>query len=156
SDVRLLQAATSSPALAGAALDALGALGDPSGVPAILEAMARLDTAEPALAAFTRIVGPVDARMPRQPPNVAADGDDDFHDLPPPPDPERARTVWEQRRGAMPPRTRWQAGIDVTTIDLDTALRTLSLRDRRDHWLRQRTLEPRTTPDLELERRVRD
>lgn len=151
-DRPLLEAALRrDPTVAVAGIEGLGSLGDPAGVPALLEAMTVPVLASAAADAFVRTVGPVDLRPHAGTGGAAQSEDDDV----PLPDPERARAAWASRRAGMAPGGRWQAGIDVQRLGLEEALARLPLRHGREHWLRLRARAPQATSDMELERLVR-
>ena len=156
-DIPALKTALGDPSLAPAALAAFGSLGNVAAMPLILQAMANPTLAVPAGEAFVQLVGEHDlrvARAPMPPPALDDPAGDVMDDLPPP-DADRARALWEQMQSRFAPGGRWQAGLDVGGMDMGTALGALSLRSRRDVYLAARARDPKGTPDVELERRVR-
>jgi hypothetical protein len=153
-DLPGLRGALAEPALARAALAGLGALGNVAGVPLLLDAMATPALARAAGAAFARITGIEDLAAPGPVSAPTAEIEADDVAEAPAPDPARARAAWERLRGRLRAEGRWQAGVEVTTLELARALRELRLATRRDVYLALRARDPAGTPDLELERRV--
>jgi hypothetical protein len=117
--------------------------------------MATPALARAAGAAFARITGVEELAAPGPAPAPTAESEaDDVVAEAPAPDPSRARAAWERLRGRLRAEGRWQAGVEVTTLELARALRELRLATRRDVYLARRACDPAGTPDVELERRV--
>jgi uncharacterized protein (TIGR02270 family) len=136
------------------ALEALGALGDPAGVPAILEALADPALHHAAAAAFLRITGAEkvssDARI--EPPDDMSSEDAEFWDDHMEVEPSLGRSWWASNLANFPGAGRWQQGLEVSSEPLGALFSELTLQSRRDVYLRTRWRDPANTPDLELER----
>jgi uncharacterized protein (TIGR02270 family) len=111
-DLAILSRALDDGTLATAALRGLGALGIPSSVPLIIEAMRASERAEFALAAFHRVTGRDDVRSKSTTPHLAAEDSiaAEFEDDLPPPDAERAAALWDALRAHLPRDRRVQSG----------------------------------------------
>jgi uncharacterized protein (TIGR02270 family) len=151
-----LEAALRQPATAGAALRGLGALGRAGRVPLLLEAMSDPALAPAAGAAFLRIVGPGEilADAPPAPDPGMSEDEADLRDETPPPDPEKARRLWESRSGRFAPDRRWQGGQDVTEAFGRPVFDALSLEARCDLYFRARSMAGARAADLEIEARA--
>jgi uncharacterized protein (TIGR02270 family) len=153
-DIGTLKAALMRAESANAALAGMGSLGSPAAVPLILDAMEVPELASAAADAFTHVTGVHDITLTRAPAvSPTEDAEDEIDDLPSP-DPQRARAVWDGLKARFASSPRWEAGRDVSSMDLGTALATLPLRCRREHFLRLSAREPEATRNIELERRV--
>jgi hypothetical protein len=147
-DLAIIRRTVREPAVAHAAVDALGALGDAHGVPLLLEAMASAELVEHAAAAFVRITGISDLRPPKP---VRAPRPDEEDDEDPSVDPGLASSGWERVKGSFTPGRRWQQGKDVESMGLAAAMATLSLQTGRDLYLAARANRDRTVSGVEPE-----
>lgn len=145
------------PAVATAALAALGALGRTRAVPLLMAAMRDEAVSAAAGRAFVRITGGPDPRADRPlPPPPGVDEDEaDFLEPEFPADPDKAAAWWDEARSRFDDRDGWyQNGIAVDPDEPLRALDELTLESRRDVWLGARAYAPEETPDLELEARA--
>ena len=149
SDLPLLMAGSGQPNVSNASVSALGALGNVTAIPFLLELITDDNVGPAAAAAYKRITGAtsVDGEKPFPPPPVA-DGEDEREELPP--DPEKFRKDWQRREHAMTPDFRWQSGIAIPPGVLPAQFDGLPLDSRRDVYLRLRSTVS-TTRDVELE-----
>ncbi|MEM9378334.1 MAG: hypothetical protein AAGB93_00195 [Planctomycetota bacterium] len=138
------------PEVAADAVAALGALGSVEHVPLLLDLMEHDDLGPDAVEAYRRITGADDVEghlpVPREPVGEEEDERDVL-----PPDPEKARADWERREGALTPNACWQEGLRIDAGELPPAFDSLSLRARRDVFLRARSSNAAGVDDLELE-----
>jgi uncharacterized protein (TIGR02270 family) len=149
-DLGLLEALLDHPGMAPFAVAALGAMGRVEGIPILLGLMEDEALAVPATSAYKRITGAgdVEGEAPFPPPEVP-EGEDEPEDLPP--DSEKARADWENRKGSMGPEVPWQMGIAVPPEQFPQDRDTLTLEARKDLYLRLRARGGSAVPDLELE-----
>lgn len=149
-DVGTLRSALGETTVAGAAIEGLGALGEPSSIPLLIEAMSKEDLAEHAATAFTRVTGIHDIRGPKPAPRLESDDEDEG----PPVEPARAAAAWERIKSQLTPNARWQRGHSVTAMGLAAAMAALPLDSRRDAYLGARAGQGQGVPDVEIESRV--
>ncbi len=145
-ELEFLQEAVGRKPVAGAALRGIGALGDPRGVPALLEGLRQPELAEAAGEAFTSLTGEPLGLVESTPGGEGTDI----------PDPVEAVAFWEKERGRFRESTRYRWGKPVDDIDLTEALSVLDLEGGRDAYLRQCLASSGKAPDFELERFARD
>jgi uncharacterized protein (TIGR02270 family) len=152
-DLALFEQALGDPALSGAALRGLGALGQPAGVERILTALEDPGTAHDAAAAFQRITGATDlsAEQPLEPPPDLPEEDVDFWDDSLDVDPELGRAWWKENGSRFEEGKRWQSGLEVADAGFVGTVHELTLEARRDAYLRSRCRLAAETPDVELE-----
>ena len=129
-DVAVFQNMMSHPALATAALSALGKLGFVAGIAMILEAIGDDDRGRAAAAAFARMTG--------------ASGLEDQG---------ASRAWWEQEKDRFAAVGRWQSGIDVSKSPLGQDFDAMRLDARLDVYLGARARQGHMTPDRELEQK---
>lgn len=150
-DVPRLQRAAASPDTATAALRALGRLGVPAAMPALLYFLDVSAVAEDAAAAITRLTGLVVPRgAPAPPPADMREDDRDLWDPVAPVEVAGARAWWAQIAGRFDPARRWQAGVCVSDDPLGVAFDQIPLAARHDVYLRERARD-RRVPDWELD-----
>lgn len=154
-DVDPLSRGLENPETASAAVEGLGALGDPSAVPALLAAMEDEALADLAAAAFVRITGFEDVRGERPPPNLEPGSlDEEFEEAEEGPvEVNRVRAWWEVHASEFHPGRLWQAGLDVGGGVTGSEWQALPLLVRRDVY--HRCASTRTASDaIELEATV--
>ncbi|MEM9801708.1 MAG: hypothetical protein AAGA20_15385 [Planctomycetota bacterium] len=149
-DVERIIATLERSEVAASAVAALGAAGRVEAVPLLLELFEDETLGPDAVRAYCRITGADDVEghlpIPRRP---VEEGEDEREALPP--DPEKARRDWEQRRDAMDPSVAWQSGEAVPSGALSSGLDRLPLESRADVVMRVRASAGGSVPDVELE-----
>ena len=152
-DVPRLIALLSEKATAPGALDALGAIGLPACIPALIERLASKPDAAAASGALLRIAGTAAFRA-----RAAADRDplaDDEDGDAPVVEPEAAQRWWDAQREEIPAAMRLQKGVDVSRGARSADFDALPLQTRRDLWLRTCLSDRPPNRVLELEGRAR-
>jgi uncharacterized protein (TIGR02270 family) len=151
-DLSLFVEKLSDPALAGAAVRGLGAAGDPSCVPALLEAMTLEALAAAASAAFVRITGAAGLPRRKLEPATPDEVERDFAALEEAIEPDAAREFWQREHRRFDVQQRYQRG-RITPSSPDAAFQELPLALRRDVALGARGRGELAFTKLELEAR---
>jgi uncharacterized protein (TIGR02270 family) len=153
-DRSTLLASLQDPSRANGALCGLGALGDPTAVPHLFEAMDDDRTVLAAGAAFIRITAAkcVEADAPLPPPEEMSEAEAEFWDGPIPVDEGRARQWWKANASRFAPEARWQVGVNAADASKHPeALDALPLEIRRDLYLSARARSGSYALGLEIE-----
>jgi len=154
-DLTLLERGLGMESLAQGAARGLGALGDPRGVPLLIEAMKEHSLAPFALAAFLRITAAtgVEADAGTPPPADVDEDEADLHEALALPDPEKVETWWRANKGKFKSMKSWQDGAALPDT-WGRAVNQFPLETRRDFYLRLRAGGEGRLPDVELEQRA--
>jgi uncharacterized protein (TIGR02270 family) len=154
-----LQSGVQQPSQIAAAVEGLGALGNPGAIPLLIQLMAEgQDQPLEAAAAFTRLTGFDDLFLaePATPESGLADDEEkdddeaDSDDPPVMPNADLADAWWSDNRERFEPSGTWQNGIEVSEIIDSPAFDSLPLQIRRDLFLSARASGRRDTPVVGL------